>query len=57
MHPYHFQLVALKLVHASQQHLEVHYQDLKNKPFFAGLVKYMASGPIVAMVWGKWVDE
>ena len=25
--------------------------DLARKPFFAGLVKYFSSGPIVAMVW------
>lgn len=31
--------------------LEKHYADLKGKPFFPGLVKYMASGPVVAMVW------
>ncbi len=36
---------------ASQAHLEKHYEDLKSKPFFPGLVKYMASGPVVAMVW------
>ena len=27
------------------------YADLAGKPFFPGLVKYMASGPVVAMVW------
>ena len=26
------------------------YADLKNKPFFPGLIKYMASGPVVAFV-------
>merc|ERR1712173_510829 len=31
--------------------LENHYADLSKKPFFPGLVKYMASGPVVAMVW------
>uniref|UniRef100_A0A183BHS7 nucleoside-diphosphate kinase n=1 Tax=Globodera pallida TaxID=36090 RepID=A0A183BHS7_GLOPA len=46
-----YKLVALKLVKSSIQHLEVHYQDLKDKAFFPGLVQYMASGPIVAMVW------
>uniref|UniRef100_A0A915CM15 Nucleoside diphosphate kinase n=1 Tax=Ditylenchus dipsaci TaxID=166011 RepID=A0A915CM15_9BILA len=46
-----YKLVALKQVHASRQHLEVHYQDLKDKAFFPGLIEYMASGPIVAMVW------
>jgi len=26
-------------------------EDLADKPFYAGLVQYMLSGPIVAMVW------
>ncbi|KAH8930040.1 nucleoside diphosphate kinase [Atractiella rhizophila] len=46
-----FKLVALKFVHASKEHLEKHYADLSSKPFFPGLVKYMSSGPVVAMVW------
>jgi len=46
-----FKLVAIKLVSASKAHLEKHYEDLKDKPFFPGLVTYMASGPICAMVW------
>ncbi|EGN96010.1 hypothetical protein SERLA73DRAFT_185505 [Serpula lacrymans var. lacrymans S7.3] len=46
-----FKLTALKLVHASPEHLEKHYADLAGKPFFPGLIKYMASGPVVAMVW------
>ena len=36
---------------ASEDHLKKHYADLSSKPFFAGLVKYMASGPVLAMVW------
>merc|ERR1712087_657490 len=36
---------------ASTELLENHYADLSKKPFFAGLVKYMASGPVAAMVW------
>lgn len=27
-----------------------HYIDLKEKPFFPSLIKYMSSGPVVAMV-------
>ncbi|KIY70329.1 nucleoside diphosphate kinase [Cylindrobasidium torrendii FP15055 ss-10] len=46
-----FKLIALKLVQATEEHLEKHYADLKGKPFFPGLVKYMASGPVVGMVW------
>jgi len=30
--------------------LEKHYADLAGKGFFAGLIKYMNSGPVVAMV-------
>ncbi|KAL5636676.1 hypothetical protein ACGC1H_000587 [Rhizoctonia solani] len=45
-----FKIVALKLVHASKEHLEKHYADLSDKPFFPGLIKYMASGPVVAIV-------
>ncbi|KAK3986316.1 putative nucleoside diphosphate kinase [Cladorrhinum sp. PSN332] len=46
-----YKLVALKLVTPGVAHLEAHYADLKEKPFFPGLVKYMSSGPIAAMVW------
>jgi len=46
-----FKLAAIKIVTASKEHLEKHYADLSDKPFFPGLVTYMASGPIVAMVW------
>nr|P85290.1 RecName: Full=Nucleoside diphosphate kinase B; Short=NDK B; Short=NDP kinase B [Merluccius bilinearis] len=28
-----------------------HYLDLKDMPFYAGLCKYMSSGPVFAMVW------
>lgn len=31
--------------------LEKHYDELKGKPFFPSLIKYMSSGPVVAMVW------
>ncbi|KAJ3103322.1 hypothetical protein HDU97_010227 [Phlyctochytrium planicorne] len=46
-----FQLVALKLAAPGRTHLEEHYKDLRDKKFFAGLVDYMSSGPVVAMVW------
>lgn len=46
-----YQIVNMKMVHASEEHLEKHYADLKGKPFFPGLVKYMASGPVVALVF------
>ena len=46
-----FKLVALKMVSPSKTHLETHYSDLSSKGFFAGLIKYMSMGPVVAMVW------
>jgi len=46
-----YKLVALKMVKPGEEHLKTHYQDLATKPFYKGLVEYMNSGPIVAMVW------
>ena len=36
---------------ASKELLGKHYAELASKPFFNGLVEYMSSGPVVAMVW------
>uniref|UniRef100_A0A671EN12 Nucleoside diphosphate kinase n=2 Tax=Rhinolophus TaxID=49442 RepID=A0A671EN12_RHIFE len=46
-----FRLVAMKFLRASEELLKQHYIDLKDRPFYPGLVKYMNSGPVVAMVW------
>merc|ERR1712226_529686 len=46
-----FKLVAMKFMQATEDHLRKHYSDLSERPFFPGLVKYMASGPVVPMVW------
>ncbi|KAF4100033.1 nucleoside diphosphate kinase B isoform X1 [Onychostoma macrolepis] len=46
-----FRLVALKFLQASEDLLKQHYIDLKDRPFYPGLVKYMGSGPVAAMVW------
>ncbi|XP_043084941.1 nucleoside diphosphate kinase 3 isoform X1 [Puntigrus tetrazona] len=46
-----FKLVGMKLLQASEEQLREHYRDLREKPFYSGLVRYMSSGPIVAMVW------
>nr|AFM90703.1 nucleoside diphosphate kinase-like protein [Callorhinchus milii] len=46
-----FKLVAMKSLKASEQLLKEHYISLKERPFYNGLVKYMSSGPLVAMVW------
>lgn len=46
-----FKLVAMKLTSPGKEHMEQHYADLKEKKFFPGLIEYMTSGPVVAMVW------
>ena len=46
-----FKLVAMKLASPSKEHVEAHYADLSSKPFFAGLVEYILSGPVCCMVW------
>ncbi|KAI5200307.1 nucleoside diphosphate kinase [Aureobasidium subglaciale] len=46
-----FRLSAIKMCQPGQEHLEKHYSDLSDKPFFRGLISYMNSGPICAMVW------
>jgi nucleoside-diphosphate kinase len=51
-----FTLVGLKLINVSRELAEQHYGEHKEKPFFAGLVDFITSGPVVAMVWeGKGV--
>lgn len=46
-----FKLVGLKLMQVSREQAETHYGEHKGKPFFAGLVDFITSGPIVAMAW------
>ncbi|KJE90053.1 nucleoside diphosphate kinase B [Capsaspora owczarzaki ATCC 30864] len=46
-----FKLVAMKLLTPSKELVEKHYEDLKDRPFYPGLVAYMAQGPVLAMVW------
>jgi nucleoside-diphosphate kinase len=41
----------MKLTKPSKEHMEEHYVDLKEKKFFPGLISYMTSGPVCAMVW------
>lgn len=37
-------------VQVPEELLREHYWDLRNKPFFSSLIRYMSSGPVVAMV-------
>jgi nucleoside-diphosphate kinase len=44
-------LVGMKFMQVSKEIAETHYGEHKGKPFYEGLVNYITSAPIVAMVW------
>lgn len=46
-----FTLVGLKMMAVSRELAEKHYAVHRERPFFAGLVDFIISGPVVAMVW------
>ena len=46
-----FKLVGLKLMKVSRELAEQHYDVHKERPFFPGLVDFITSSPVVAMVW------
>jgi len=46
-----FTLVGLKFMTVSRELAEQHYAVHKERPFFASLVNFIISSPVVAMVW------
>jgi nucleoside-diphosphate kinase len=44
-------LVAAKFMSVSQELAETHYAIHKGKPFYDGLISYITSAPVMAMVW------
>ncbi|CAB4268780.1 unnamed protein product [Prunus armeniaca] len=51
-----FYLKGLKFINVDHPFDEKHYEDLSAKPFFSGLVDYIISGLVLAMIWeGKTV--
>ena len=46
-----FTLVGLKMMKVSRELAEKHYDVHKGKPFFSGLVDFITSAPVIAMVW------
>lgn len=44
-------LTGIKMIALGDDILSDHYSHIADKPFFAGLKKFMTSTPIVAMVW------
>ncbi|TVQ59453.1 MAG: nucleoside-diphosphate kinase [Spirulina sp. DLM2.Bin59] len=46
-----FTLVGMKFMAVSRELAEQHYDVHKERPFFQGLVDFITSSPVVAMVW------
>lgn len=44
-------MAAAKFIAVSQELAEQHYGIHKGKPFYDGLIKYVTSAPVMAMVW------
>jgi nucleoside-diphosphate kinase len=44
-------LAGLKLMRVTQELAGRHYAEHREKPFFGGLVSFITSAPVVAMVW------
>jgi len=44
-------LVAAKFMTVDQKLAETHYQEYIGKPFYPGLLRYICSSPVMAMVW------
>jgi nucleoside-diphosphate kinase len=44
-------LVAAKFINVSQELARTHYAIHKGKPFYEGLISYITSAPVMAMVW------
>jgi nucleoside-diphosphate kinase len=44
-------LVAAQFQQISRSMAELHYAVHKGKPFYDGLIDYITSGPVMAMVW------
>ena len=45
-----YKIIGLKLLKATEEMAKKHYAEHEGKPFYPRLVKYIMSGPIVAMV-------
>jgi nucleoside-diphosphate kinase len=44
-------LVAARFLQVSKELAETHYAIHKGKPFYEGLISYITSAPVMAMVW------
>lgn len=46
-----FKLVAAKFLQISEETARQHYAVHKNRPFYEGVVKHLASSPSLVMIW------
>jgi len=44
-------LIGLKMMRISKEVAARHYAEHQGKPFFDGLITFITSGPVVAMIW------
>ena len=45
-----YKVIGLKMIRVSDEQAKVHYAEHEGKPFYPRLIRYIQSGPIVAMV-------
>lgn len=45
-----YKIVGLKMLHVTPELAAKHYEEHIGKPFYEGLIKFITSGPIIAMV-------
>lgn len=46
-----YKLVGIKILKLSPEMAARHYAEHVGKPFYDGLIRFITSGPVVAMVW------
>ncbi len=44
-------LISLKMMRITKEVAARHYAEHKGKPFYDGLIAFIISGPVVAMIW------
>ena len=45
-----YKVIGLKMLHVTDEQARAHYAEHEGKPFYPRLIRYIQSGPIVAMV-------
>ena len=46
-----YKLTAMKMINVTMEQAQKHYEEHLGKPFYDGLIKFITSGPIVAMAF------